>query len=153
MIDDVFMNRLRFLRKKHKLTQHDLAKLLHTTQNTISNWESGRQEPSYEKLITLSRLFHIPIEYLFGEDKKTQIHLREIAPRVIEETQMHGSDYSKNCLKSTLEEYNTTKEHYEQNKNNETLISFTIAKIHLENLLFALASDELLSLDAEYYED
>lgn len=151
MIDDIFMNRLRFLRKKHKLTQNDLAKLLNTTQNTVSNWESGRQEPSYEKLIIISRVFRVPIEYLFGEDKKTQNRLHEITPRIIEQTQTQGSDYSKNCLKNTLTEYNNAKEQYEQNKNNETLITLTIAKTHLENLLFGLASEELLSLEPEYY--
>lgn len=153
MVEDIFMNRLRFLRKKHKLTQKDLAQLLHTTQNTISNWESGRQEPAYEKLIAISRIFHIPVEYLFGADAKTRIHLREIAPTIIEQTQTQGSEYSKWSLKTTLEEYNIAKSQYEQDKSKENLITFSLAKLHLENLLFSLASDELLALEPEYYSD
>jgi transcriptional regulator with XRE-family HTH domain len=33
---------------------------------TISNWETGRQEPSFEALIAISRLTHLPLRYFAG---------------------------------------------------------------------------------------
>ena len=34
---------------------------------TISNWETGRQEPSWEALLAIVRLTHLPLEYFAGE--------------------------------------------------------------------------------------
>ena len=33
---------------------------------TISNWETGRQEPSFEALVAISRLTHLPLRYFAG---------------------------------------------------------------------------------------
>ena len=98
MNDNVFFNRLKFLRQKSKLTQKELANALNTTQNTISNWESGRQEPSKEKLVALGQIFNIQIEYLFGADTKTFEKLKEITPKLIKNTLKKASNYFKYSL-------------------------------------------------------
>jgi transcriptional regulator with XRE-family HTH domain len=33
---------------------------------TVSNWETGRQEPSWEALIAMACLTHLPLEYFAG---------------------------------------------------------------------------------------
>jgi len=33
---------------------------------TISNWETGRQEPSWEALVSIARLTHLPLRYFAG---------------------------------------------------------------------------------------
>jgi transcriptional regulator with XRE-family HTH domain len=33
---------------------------------TISNWETGRQEPSFEALVAITRLTHLPLRYFAG---------------------------------------------------------------------------------------
>jgi transcriptional regulator with XRE-family HTH domain len=33
---------------------------------TASNWETGRQEPSWEALVATARLTHLPLEYFAG---------------------------------------------------------------------------------------
>ena len=33
---------------------------------TISNWETGRQEPSFEALVAISRLTQLPLRYFAG---------------------------------------------------------------------------------------
>jgi transcriptional regulator with XRE-family HTH domain len=33
---------------------------------TVSNWETGRQEPSWEALVTIARLTHLPLRYFAG---------------------------------------------------------------------------------------
>ncbi|MBQ9118725.1 MAG: helix-turn-helix transcriptional regulator [Lachnospiraceae bacterium] len=61
-----FNTRLKQLRQKHHLTQGDLADILALKPTAISNYESGRNEPSFEKLIALSRYFNVSCDYLLG---------------------------------------------------------------------------------------
>ena len=61
-----FNVRLKQLRQKHRLTQGDLANILALKPTAISNYESSRNEPSFEKLIALSRYFNVSCDYLLG---------------------------------------------------------------------------------------
>lgn len=61
-----FNVRLKQLRQKEKLTQSELAQILDLKPTAISNYESMRNEPSFEKLITLSRYFDVSCDYLLG---------------------------------------------------------------------------------------
>lgn len=54
------------LRKNKNLTQTDLAKIFCTTQRTISNWETGRNEPPYEMLIKYAQFFNVTTDYILG---------------------------------------------------------------------------------------
>ncbi|BBF41356.1 LexA repressor [Lachnospiraceae bacterium KM106-2] len=61
-----FNIRLRQLRQKHKLTQAELASILALKPTAISNYESRRNEPSFSKLIALSKYFDVSCDYLLG---------------------------------------------------------------------------------------
>lgn len=61
-----FHTRLKQLRQKHNLTQSELADILGLKPTAISNYEAGRNEPSFEKLIALSKFFDISCDYLLG---------------------------------------------------------------------------------------
>jgi transcriptional regulator with XRE-family HTH domain len=61
-----FNIRLKQLRQKNKLTQGELADILGLKPTAISNYESQRNEPSFEKLIALSRYFDVSCDYLLG---------------------------------------------------------------------------------------
>lgn len=61
-----FNNRLKQLRLSHKLTQSELANILGLKPTAISNYESKRNEPSFEKLIALSEYFDVSCDYLLG---------------------------------------------------------------------------------------
>ncbi|MSS64476.1 helix-turn-helix domain-containing protein [Velocimicrobium porci] len=61
-----FNIRLKQLRQKHKLTQSELADILGLKPTAISNYESKRNEPSFEKLIALSKYFDVSCDYLLG---------------------------------------------------------------------------------------
>lgn len=61
-----FNVRLRQLRQKHKLTQGELASILSLKPTAISNYESSRNEPSFSKLIALSKYFDVSCDYLLG---------------------------------------------------------------------------------------
>lgn len=61
-----FNARLKQLRQKHKLTQSELAEILGLKPTAVSNYESRRNEPSFEKLIALSKYFDVSCDYLLG---------------------------------------------------------------------------------------
>lgn len=52
-----FAENLKNLRQSKNLTQSQLAKILGVDQRTISAWEKGICEPSFEMLIKLCELF------------------------------------------------------------------------------------------------
>lgn len=76
---------IKFLRKRKKLTQHDLAEALSTGRSSINNYESGTAIPPISVLISLSDLFHISIDTLVRINLSS---LRESQMYIIE----HGSD-------------------------------------------------------------
>lgn len=61
--------RLKFLRKEKKLTQKEIAEQIGIKRNTYSDWETGKNEPSLEKLIVLADFFEVSLDWLAGRDK------------------------------------------------------------------------------------
>lgn len=54
-----------------KLTQEDVAKSLKVSKKTVINWEKGAVTPSFAILDTLSRLYNMPLDYIFLPIKST----------------------------------------------------------------------------------
>ncbi len=50
------------------MTQKQLAAALNVSGNTVCSWERDKQEPSMSMLLTISDLFEVPLDYLFGRD-------------------------------------------------------------------------------------
>lgn len=50
--------------KNRSMTQVQLALKVHTTQNTISNWETGTVMPPMDQLINLAKVFGCDVAYL-----------------------------------------------------------------------------------------
>lgn len=55
---------LRLLRKKHQLTQAQMAVLLEVDRSAYSCYETGKTRPDYEKLIKISRFYQVSIDDL-----------------------------------------------------------------------------------------
>lgn len=55
-------------RTKSGLTQEDLAKKLHVSRSTISNWEIDRNYPDIKLIVNISKVLNIPLEELLKED-------------------------------------------------------------------------------------
>lgn len=70
-----FGNTLKTLRVNHNLTQAQLAQRLGLTKSVISAYETGLRMPSYDVLITISKLFKVSTDYLLGLEQKQQIDL------------------------------------------------------------------------------
>ncbi|HAM79563.1 helix-turn-helix domain-containing protein [Ornithinibacillus bavariensis] len=59
--------RFKELRKKHKLTQKDVAEFLGITESGYGYYEQGRNEPSIEILKKLSKRYSVSMDYITGE--------------------------------------------------------------------------------------
>lgn len=75
-----FHKKLYELRKKHGISQEELADKLNVSRQTISKWELGESTPDMEKLRGLSDYFDVSLDELVmgkesvNTDKKTTIH-------------------------------------------------------------------------------
>lgn len=58
--------KIRELRLERQLLQRELAEKLHIAQNTLSQFEKGKANPSYEVLMQLADFFECSIDYLLG---------------------------------------------------------------------------------------
>lgn len=55
---------LRYLRKKHHLTQDDIAKVLNISRQAYSNYETSSRTPDLDTLICLSSYYHVTLDDL-----------------------------------------------------------------------------------------
>ena len=67
MNKDLFSKKLITLRKKHHLTQQELADKLNISNKTVSRWETGESYPDIELLSELADIFHVSIDYLLTD--------------------------------------------------------------------------------------
>jgi transcriptional regulator with XRE-family HTH domain len=69
-----FGENLQKLRKEKGLSQEKLAEILEVSRQAISKWESNAAYPEIEKLISLSNLFNVSIDYLVkGRESKNEV--------------------------------------------------------------------------------
>ncbi len=66
MVD--FSRRLRSLRQQNKLTQEQLAKRIGLTKSVVSAYETGIRMPSYDALLSISRIFKVSCDFLLGNE-------------------------------------------------------------------------------------
>ena len=72
ILGDYMKFRLKELRRRHGLSQLQLALKLDMNQNTISRYESLEREADYATLIKFADFFGVSIDYLLGRtDIKT----------------------------------------------------------------------------------
>lgn len=64
-------------RKKQKLTQDDLAKLICVSSKSISSYENNRNLPNIETLILLSQSLNVSIDDLLGITKDNSDELKK----------------------------------------------------------------------------
>ena len=59
------------LRKKHGLSQDEIAEKLFVTRQAVSRWENGETVPNTDTLKIISRVFGVSINKLLGETQNT----------------------------------------------------------------------------------
>ncbi|BAK27040.1 helix-turn-helix domain-containing protein [Streptococcus gallolyticus] len=102
----MFPERLKALRKEAGYpNQTSIAKELHISQQTYSQWESGKRNPSKSTLETLADFFNVSTDYLLG---KTDIK---------ERNENNSIESTANVLfRTTVKDLNLTPEQEEQLK-------------------------------------
>ena len=67
--------RIAWIRKEHGLSQEAFGETFGVSRQAISKWESDSCIPDVDKLIALSRTYHVSVGWLLGveEEKQEQI--------------------------------------------------------------------------------
>lgn len=63
---EIFMSRLKKLRKEKRLNQPQLGEMIGKTKAAIGHYEAETREPSLETLYFFSKYFNVSIDYLLG---------------------------------------------------------------------------------------
>ncbi|MDD6340678.1 MAG: helix-turn-helix transcriptional regulator [Butyrivibrio sp.] len=53
------------------MTQAKVAEIMHINKQTIVNWESGRVIPKQAQLEMMSRIYNMPVDFIFLPCKST----------------------------------------------------------------------------------
>lgn len=61
-----FNEKLVKLRGRHGMTQAELAEALNVSRQAVSKWERGITAPSTKKLVSMGKLFGVPLDELAG---------------------------------------------------------------------------------------
>lgn len=67
-----FGEKIQKLRKEAGLSQEELSYQLGVSRQAVSKWERDSGYPETEKIIRMSKLFHVTLDYLLNEDTKQQ---------------------------------------------------------------------------------
>ncbi len=66
MVDNNLYKRLKDMREDHDLSQEAVAKILQTSQQQISKWETGTQMMGVDKYVILAQYYNVSVDYLLG---------------------------------------------------------------------------------------
>lgn len=64
----IFADKLIQLRKQAGWSQEELADHMNVTRQSISKWEGAQSLPDLDKIVLLSKLFHVSTDYLLKEE-------------------------------------------------------------------------------------
>ncbi len=64
------------LRKKHNLSQEELAEKLDVSRQSVSKWESANSIPDVSKIIAMSKIFGVATDYLLIDE----LEIEELSP-------------------------------------------------------------------------
>ena len=65
-VELTFGERLQDLRKKRKLSQEYVGKVIGVDRTTVGSYENDEMYPRYENIVKLAELFNVSYDYLFG---------------------------------------------------------------------------------------
>ena len=75
--------RLRDLRTGIHLSQVELAKALHVTKQSVSNWENDNIQPSIEMLLKIAEFFSVSTDYLLARDEGKYLDVSDLSDVVV----------------------------------------------------------------------
>lgn len=91
----VFGTKLKEIRESKNLSQKDLAKLLHVSSQTISNWEISASFPSLPTFEKLVNVLETTPNYLTGCEELPEINTNGLDKKIVYDIQILVSDFKK----------------------------------------------------------
>ncbi len=73
-----FSEKIRFLRKKNKLSQAELGSRVGVSNRAVSKWETGESMPSTDTLLSIATVFGVTLDFFLKRDEK------EVGKKVVE---------------------------------------------------------------------
>lgn len=71
MKNEIFFGKnIKYLRKKRKLGQQQLANILDVPQSTLACWEKGIRTPKLEKVIDVANYFNVDLSIIYKDLSK-----------------------------------------------------------------------------------
>ena len=64
-------------RKKNGWSQEELADKLGVTRQAVSKWEGAQTMPDLQRILEMSRLFQVSVDYLIKEEVEVVEHITE----------------------------------------------------------------------------
>ena len=71
----VLGERLKKLRLENCLRQDQVARLVRVERSTVSLWENGLRQPSYQTLVRLADVYGVTTDFLLGRDTNKLLDL------------------------------------------------------------------------------
>lgn len=53
-----------------QMTQEEVAKKMNVSKNTVVNWEKGKTEPSISQSKQISKIYNMPLDYIFCQQNQ-----------------------------------------------------------------------------------
>lgn len=108
MIYKLAGRQIRLLRNQHDITQKDFAEKINSSQNYLSDVETGKKRPSLDYYITIANFFKVSLDYIFQDslDMKKNVIIDNV---ILKMSYMNHED-QKFVLRliESLEEYKHT---------------------------------------------
>ena len=89
------MNNLKALRKKHRIKQKDLAKLLNISQPNYSNFENGKTNINLKYAQILASFYDVPLTYIIENNNNDFIFITKDEFEFLKEAQLLISKINK----------------------------------------------------------
>ena len=80
--DEVNVN-LREIRTSREMTVQEIAEYLSCSFSAYSRYETGKREPSIDTLLKLSKLYHVSVDYLIGNNEIVDTSITPLEATVI----------------------------------------------------------------------
>ena len=93
--------RIRYYRRKAKMTQRELGEKLGVKNNTVSDYEYGKISPEQNILFAISRVFDIRVDDLFPKRKNVTDEL-ERALKMTDEMSLKDVELLNTLIEKTL---------------------------------------------------
>lgn len=78
MVIHLFGDKLKELRINKQLSQDDLGDILGVRKSSISNWETNKATPTYDKLKEIAQYFNVTTDYLLGLNQDDVENLKKL---------------------------------------------------------------------------